>query len=820
MYLWNWKKLWILLCIVPFLTACPVQPKLSLSVSQAAPGSSVIAKLTNLDGTNANVKVAGIAAEVTDRSSDAVTFIIPEAAPEGTQDVVIVSGDKIASGSITILSKSAPRFTLNPTQASPGDDVTATLSNLDGTAATVNVGGKEATVKSRVGSSLVFTVPAVSAGVQEVVIRSGEAEAKGSLNIVIVPGTLALNRKEAARGETVTATTTEVDLANATLFVAGQEVAKTVTGNTFTFKIPDNAPAGPQTVTLRTQGGNLNQSLGVLGDVVADKLTILLNPADFGKLNEVLGRLGFRLEQFRPLGGEGPCANALAEINVNGKPLGQAIEELEKEDVALQIDPRSGWRAGSVDHLSAISASIARNNGYTGKASTIAVLDTGVSFTDPATSELAGRLLPGFNAVTDANNDGQVDPTYDENDVIDKFDDPNQPGTNEGHGTPIAVLAAGTISGVAPGAEILPVKTCTDEGVCYSSDVIVGMCHALTAEKASLDKLVLNLSFGGDTPVDALQAVMEYALEKGVQIAAAAGNEGDPKQFKAPQLNAVHYPAAFNLPGLVAVGALEANSLQCVDFSGQKVNNSYGIQDNAFTSNGVAVSFKEFLLAPNQPAKGSATIIDRNFSSSGIVNEAVQLSDINASFAFAYPLEGLTLYYSNDSSVNNLEVNGEQVIVPIGSLNNTSVAGVSIKVGDNSLELSGPISSFSVGGNFFVLDDLCPRKSSAWQPAVFSTRGKYVDIAAPGAGLRSGTPGNGYANAYQGTSFSTPLVAGAMALWKEADATLTPAQIEANLKNNAIPLPPFSTDEVGAGLLNLNVAPFNVPPVKLTAGTQ
>jgi subtilisin len=812
MSLWSWKKLWMLCCIVLVFTACLPQPSFKLSRAEVSQGESVTANLDGLDGTQAKVSVASISAEITDAKENAVTFIIPAAVPEGSQEIIITSGDRTARGTITILSKSAPKFTLNPTQASPGDDVTASLSNLNVTNATVSVAGKEATVKSRSGSALVFTVPDVAAGAQEVVIRSGDKEAKGTLNIVLVPGTFELDRKKAARGETVTATTTGIDLSAVTLVVAQQDVTITPTGeNSFTFTVPDKALAGPQTVTLETKAGNLNQSLGILGDVVKDKLTILLKP---GVDPSRLEQLGFRIEQVRSLDPsgviDGPCSSTLVDIDVNGRPLGEVIEELERENVALHVDPRSAYGTGSVDHLSAISASIARNNGYTGTGSIIAVLDTGVSFTDPTTSELAGRLLPGFNAI-----DGGTD-------VTDDFDDANvvppipanklQAGV-EGHGTPIAVLAAGSTSGVAPAASIMPIKAFGENGVGFSSDVIVGVCHALTAAP-DLKKLVLNLSFGGDTPVDALQAILDYALKNGVQVAAAAGNEGE---FGSP----THYPAAFELDGLVAVGALQANTLSCVDFEAQALSDRYTIVDT-LTDTGVGITFKGFSFGNGQSTTdGFATI------SGDATNKVISPNNINVQFAFGYPLDAISFFYIDQGGSENLEINNDlRAVSDLSSLDGATVGGVqvSVEVFSSSpivatVRLQGNITQFAVGGQEFLLDNVCPSKAIAWQPAVFSTRGDYVDISAPGAGLRSGTPGNTYANAYEGTSFSTPLVAGAMALWQEADATLTAAQIEANLKRDAIPLL-FTPNEVGAGLLNLNIAPFNIPPVTVTTSSQ
>src|SRR4029079_11581787 len=57
-----------------------------------------------------------------------------------------------------------------------------------------------------------------------------------------------------------------------------------------------------------------------------------------------------------------------------------------------------------------------------------------------------------------------------------------------------------------------------------------------------------------------------------------------------------------------------------------------------------------------------------------------------------------------------------------------------------------------------------------------------------------------------GTSFSAPQVAGAIALMLEANPNLTPAQVRDILQRTATPLPPYYMYEVGAGMLNAQAA--------------
>jgi serine protease AprX len=63
-----------------------------------------------------------------------------------------------------------------------------------------------------------------------------------------------------------------------------------------------------------------------------------------------------------------------------------------------------------------------------------------------------------------------------------------------------------------------------------------------------------------------------------------------------------------------------------------------------------------------------------------------------------------------------------------------------------------------------------------------------------------------YYTTANGTSFSAPQVAGAIALMLEANPSLNPAQIKDILQRTATPLPPYATYEVGTGLLNVHAA--------------
>ncbi|MGN6132457.1 MAG: S8 family serine peptidase [Nocardioidaceae bacterium] len=89
--------------------------------------------------------------------------------------------------------------------------------------------------------------------------------------------------------------------------------------------------------------------------------------------------------------------------------------------------------------------------------------------------------------------------------------------------------------------------------------------------------------------------------------------------------------------------------------------------------------------------------------------------------------------------------------------------------------------------------------------AYFSTRGSYVDVAAPGDDIVSTVPG-GYA-AMSGTSMATPYAAAAAALLHAADPSLSPDRVDSALEATADDLgAPGRDDASGFGLIDPRAA--------------
>lgn len=89
--------------------------------------------------------------------------------------------------------------------------------------------------------------------------------------------------------------------------------------------------------------------------------------------------------------------------------------------------------------------------------------------------------------------------------------------------------------------------------------------------------------------------------------------------------------------------------------------------------------------------------------------------------------------------------------------------------------------------------------------APFSNYGKDVDISAPGVQMWScwssdNKPYNNYYNWMNGTSASTPLVSGALALYMSVHGHVSPEECRSVLKKSAVPCP---DEGMGAGILNM-----------------
>lgn len=143
----------------------------------------------------------------------------------------------------------------------------------------------------------------------------------------------------------------------------------------------------------------------------------------------------------------------------------------------------------------------------------VAVLDTGVDAGHP---DLAGRVLPGYDFVK-----GKPGVSSDPN----------------GHGTHVAgsIVGRGGINGIAPGAQVLPVRVMDKRGFGDTYDIVQGIYWAV---KHGAN--VINLSLGSYQSDHSESKAIKWARKKGVAVVAAVGNGGGTTAI---------YPAAYGDKG-------------------------------------------------------------------------------------------------------------------------------------------------------------------------------------------------------------------------------------------------------------------------------
>ena len=217
----------------------------------------------------------------------------------------------------------------------------------------------------------------------------------------------------------------------------------------------------------------------------------------------------------------------------------EAFEELLNID--LPNAPTLGGNFWGLDNIN-VPEVWAGGNGFTGvkgAGATVAIIDTGVDLDHP---EFSGRIVAGYDFV-----DGDTIP-----DDID------------GHGTHIAGTIAGRhddsfgISGVAPAANIMPIRVLGDDGEGWNSDIVAGIRWAVNNGAD-----VINLSLGGDQYSRSMAEALRFATERGSVVVMAAGNHG----AQSPD-----YPAAHAADNGIAVGAVDRNQ-NFADFSNKAGSN-------------------------------------------------------------------------------------------------------------------------------------------------------------------------------------------------------------------------------------------------------
>lgn len=415
--------------------------------------------------------------------------------------------------------------------------------------------------------------------------------------------------------------------------------------------------------------------------------------------------------------------------------------------------------------------------GFTGQGVTVAVIDTGVDYTHPDLAHAFGAYK-GWDFVDD-DADPQETP-------------PGHPDGATSHGTHVSgtIAADGPLfKGIAPGATLLAYRVLGPGGSGYTSDVVAAI------ERAVLDGAdVMNLSLGNslNNPDWVTSTAMDWAMQEGVVAVTSSGNAG-------PDYWTVGSPGSSRRA--ICVGAVELPK----DFFAVDMSTPSEADYPSFNLMGYTDAQDLLALDDNE--------YEFIYAGLGGEEDFVGL-DLTGKIALIMRGE----YPFLDKAANAASAGADGVII----FNNEpgeigpAVGGMVIP----TFMLSGVdgqkmLDELAAGNNTvtFIVDFLGLLESVA----DFSSRGPVTgtwmikpDVCAPGVDIASTVPG-GYAYS-QGTSMSSPHVAGAAALLLHAHPQWGVDQVKAAMMNTAAVLTdPYSGTDYshniqGAGSLRVDRA--------------
>jgi hypothetical protein len=380
---------------------------------------------------------------------------------------------------------------------------------------------------------------------------------------------------------------------------------------------------------------------------------------------------------------------------------------------------------------------------------------------------------------------------------------------DDGHGTHTSTTAAGNadvnasifnrsfgpISGIAPRAKIIAYKVCLDQG-CFASDTMAAVDQAIHDR---VDVINFSVSGGSSPYSDAVSLAFLDAYNAGIFVAAAAGNSG-------PAANTTEHRE----PWTTTAGASTTNrrfeSTVTLSAGGASLTlRGASVTPGVSAPAAVVIPMDDFCLAPFPPLSVAGRIVVCKRGTNARVEKSFNVAQGGAA--------GMILYNPTPFGLAT-----DNHFVPSVHLENTDGAALLAFLAAHP----GTRATFTAGvaapAQGDVMADFSSRGGSGLTLGVTKP-----DIVAPGVQILAGSsarpatvvggaPGQLF-QAIQGTSMSSPHIAGAAALLVALHPDWTPGKIKSALMTTALAsvlkedgVTPASAFDFGSGRVDLSRA--------------
>ena len=457
----------------------------------------------------------------------------------------------------------------------------------------------------------------------------------------------------------------------------------------------------------------------------------------------------------------------------------------------------------------------------------IGMIDTGIEIAHPGFKDTGFQAPAGFPLVNAAS-----DTAYTNQKVIVARsyisqclspDPDNSAQDDVGHGTGTAMAAAGventgplaTITGVAPLAYLGNYKVFGSPGVNDSTNSCAIDSAMNDAVNDGMDVISLSLGSIPAPPVanDPEVQVMESAVSMGVVVVIAAGNGG-------PDPNTIGSPGT--APSAITIGAMNNDR----DFAAP------------FTvgSNGPYAAIPGFETLPSKPITALLVDISLKLDSSGLACAALPANSLTGDIALilrgtctfetklnfaqqAGAVAALVYTYASRPDAITMDV-GAATLPAVMVSNQDGLAIEQLATSPVDATMSFSQTAFPIDPNSIApFSSLGPSVDLSIKPDLLAVGENFYTAA------ESTNPAGELYNAAgyvlsQGTSYSTPLVTGAIAVLKGARPGFTPLEYKSLLVNSAAPAFPNQAQSVqnaGAGVMDLNAAMLSTMAVSPTS---